>query len=43
MKIIVHYPETQEKMALFEKRVAKFHAQYVADYIENRNALHGRS
>ncbi len=34
MKIIVHYPETPEKMALFEKRVAKFHAEYVADYIE---------
>ncbi len=34
MEIIVHYPETPEKMALFEKRVAKFHAEYVADYIE---------
>ncbi len=34
MNIIVHYPETPEKMSLFEKRVAKFHAEYVADYIE---------
>ncbi len=34
MEIIVHYPETPEKMALFEKRVARFHAEYVADYIE---------
>ncbi len=34
MEIIVHHPETPEKMALLEKRVAKFHAEYVADYIE---------
>ncbi len=25
MEIIVHYPETPEKMALFEKRVTKYH------------------
>ena len=33
MEVIVYYPETPEKMALLEKRVAKFHAQYVANYI----------
>lgn len=37
MEIIVHYPETPEKMALLNKRVAKFHADYVADYIEKLN------
>lgn len=34
MEIIVYYPETLEKMEEFNKRVAKFHAQYVAGYIE---------
>lgn len=34
MEIIIHYPETPEKMAELDKRVAKFHAQYVASYIE---------
>lgn len=34
MKIIVHYPETPEKQAQFDARVAKFHADYVAQYIE---------
>ena len=34
MKIIVHYPETPEKQAQFDARVAKFHAEYVAQYIE---------
>lgn len=34
MEIIDHYPETPEKMAQFEQRVAKFFAQYVASYIE---------
>ena len=37
MKIIVHYPETPEKQALFDARVAKFHAEYVAQYIEKLN------
>ena len=37
MKIIVHYPETQEKQAQFDVRVAKFHAEYVAQYIEKLN------
>ena len=37
MKIIVHYPETPEKQAQFDERVAKFHAEYVAQYIEKLN------
>lgn len=37
MKIIVHYPETPEKKAQFDIRVAKFHAEYVAQYIEKLN------
>lgn len=37
MKIIVHYPETPEKQAQFDIRVAKFHAEYVAQYIEKLN------
>lgn len=37
MKIIVHYPETPEKQAQFDIRVAKFHADYVAQYIEKLN------
>lgn len=35
--IIVHYPETPEKRALFEARVAKFHVEYVAEYIGRLN------
>ena len=34
MKIIVHYPETPEKQAQFDAKVAKFHAEYVVQYIE---------
>ena len=34
IKIIVHYPKTPEKQALFDDCVAKFHAEYVAQYIE---------
>ena len=37
MKIIVHYPETPEKQAQFDARVAKFHAEYVGQYIEKLN------
>ena len=37
IKIIVHYPETPEKQAQFDARVAKFHAEYVAQYIEKLN------
>lgn len=37
MEIIVHYPETPEKQAEFDARVAKFHAEYVAQYIEKLN------
>ena len=37
IEIIVHYPETSEKQALFDARVAKFHAEYVAQYIEKLN------
>ena len=31
---MVHYPETTEKQALFDTRVAKFHIEYVAQYVE---------
>ena len=34
IKVIVHYPETPEKQVQFDARVAKFHAEYVAQYIE---------
>lgn len=34
IEIIVHYPQTPESQALFNASVAKFHAQYVAMYIE---------
>ena len=34
MEVIVYYPETPEKQALFDMCVAKFHADYVANYIE---------
>lgn len=37
MEIIVYYPETPEKQALFDARVAKFHAEYVVQYIEKLN------
>ena len=37
IKIIVHYPETPEKQAEFDARVAKFHAEYVVQYIEKLN------
>jgi hypothetical protein len=37
IKIIVHYPETPEKQAQFDARVAKYHAEYVAQYIERLN------
>ena len=37
MKIIVHYPETLEKQAQFDACVAKFHAEYVVQYVEKLN------
>ena len=37
IKIIVHYPETLEQQARLEARVAKYHAEYVAQYIEKLN------
>ena len=37
MKIIVHYPETPEKQSRFNALVAKFHADYVTQYIEKLN------
>lgn len=37
MEIIVHYPESAEKQAEFDARVAKFHAEYVAQHIEKLN------
>lgn len=37
IEIIIHYPETPEKQALLDKRVAKFHAQYVSQRIRKLN------
>ena len=37
LKIVVHYPKTPPKQADFDARVAKFHAAYVAQYIEKLN------
>ena len=37
IKIIVYYPETQEKQTMFDECMAKFHAEYVAQYIEKLN------
>ena len=34
MEVIVYYPETPEKQALSDQRVAKFHAQYVENRIK---------
>ncbi len=34
IEIIIHYPSTPEKQAQLDARVAKFHAEYVAQYIE---------
>jgi hypothetical protein len=37
IKIIVYYPQTTEQQAAFDARVAKFHAEYVVQYIEKLN------
>ena len=37
LEIIVHDPETAEKQAIFDARVAKFHAEFVAQYVEKLN------
>ena len=37
MNVIVHYPETAEKQQELEKRVAKYHANQIAHYIEKLN------
>ena len=37
LEVIVHYPETPEKQLLFDKIVAKFHAEFVAQYVEKLN------
>ena len=37
VEIIVYYPETADKQAVFDSRAAKFHAEYVAQYIEKLN------
>lgn len=34
MEIFVHYPDTPEKQEHLDARVAKFHAEYVAQYID---------
>ena len=33
IELFVHYPDTPKKQALLDARVAKFHAEYVAQYI----------
>ena len=33
IELLVYYPETPEQQALLDARVAKFHAEYVAQYI----------
>ena len=33
IELFVHYPETPEKQALLDARVANFHAEYVAQCI----------
>ena len=35
MEIFVHYPDTLEKQEQLDARVAKFHAEYVAQYIDH--------
>jgi hypothetical protein len=37
LKIVVHYPKTPEKQAEFDVLVAKFHAEYVSQYVEKLN------
>ena len=37
LEVIVHYPETPEKQLLFDKVVAKLHAEFVAQFIEKLN------
>ena len=37
LNIIVYYPQTPEKQAQFDALVTKFHAEYVAQYIEKLN------
>ena len=37
MEITVYYPEMPEKQALFDAREAKFHAEYIVQYIEKLN------
>jgi len=37
MMIIVHHPETLEKQAQFDALVAKFHADFVAQYVGKLN------
>ncbi len=34
MELIVHFPKTQAKQAELDALVAKFHSQYVAQFIE---------
>lgn len=40
--IIVHYPESQEKMQELEKRVAVIYAQTVAGYVEHLRCPKGQ-
>ena len=35
MEIFVHYPDTPEKQEQLDARVAQFHAEYVAQYIDH--------
>ena len=35
LNVIVHYPDSEEDMAEIRKRLARIHAQYVLNYIQN--------
>jgi hypothetical protein len=42
LNIIVYYPETPKKQAEFDACAAKFHAEYVTQYIEKLNCPTGQ-
>lgn len=37
MKVIMHYPETEEDIAVLRQKISKVHAQAVASYLQNLN------
>jgi hypothetical protein len=42
LNIIVYYPKTPKKQTEFDACVAKFHAEYVTQYIEKLNCPTGQ-